>query len=221
MSELKESIRKDGQLQAILLMVHEAQYYIVGGHRRFKACFELGFEVIRADVNKSITMADMQRLALIENIQREQLQPLEIALAIEELINSDAYESKGALAKALGKTQTYVSKMLNILTLEKEIIAHLKANRFSIGLEVLNELQGIANPIAQVEWFYKYINDSIAVTDIRAFKKSLQTAVVVPTFKSTQNDKKYSVACNWKDWNPSKKDRFKKELIELMQRYES
>jgi len=220
--ELKESIKSDGQLQSILLMVHENQYYIVGGHRRFKACSELGLETIRADVNKLITMADMQRLALIENIQREQLQALEIALVIDELLSSGAYEKQDHLADDLGKSKVYVSKMLSILKLEEEILQHLKENRLSIGLEVLHELQGIKQPASQVSWFHKYIDGSTTVAGIRDFKKRLKEALPAPaTFKNVSNKRQLSLTCNWNEWESDKKEEFEEELSALLKRFES
>jgi len=218
-TEIKASIKKDGQLQSILLMVHESQYYIVAGHTRYQSCIELETGTIRADVDKNITMADMQRLALLENIQRVDLQPLEIALAVKELLDSGEYVSQLEVAQALSKSETYVSKLLKILTLEGEIIKHLKENRLSVGLEVLNELQGIKDPRCQVEWFHNYLADKVKVKDIREFKQSLKKSPAVPLFENKSDDKKYAFNCHWKNWPLSKKDEFKAEMLELLKKY--
>lgn len=83
--ELSESIKKHGLLQPIIVVEKDDNYMLLAGERRFRATKEAGFGTIRAIV-ADIESENLRELALIENIQREDLNPIELAIAYKELI---------------------------------------------------------------------------------------------------------------------------------------
>lgn len=122
LAELAESIKTRGLLQPILVKaantndVLNATYIIVGGERRFRAHKMLGKTTIAA----VITEGDTDEVALIDNIQREQLKPLETAEALERLMKTHHYTQE-SVGKAIGKARNTVSELLSLLKLPETI----------------------------------------------------------------------------------------------------
>ena len=130
--ELASSIRKHGLLQPVLVIKKDEENYIlVAGERRLRATKKLGKDKIKAIV-VDYTLDDLREYALIENIQREDLNPIEIALSLHELIKKHGY-THDELAKNLGKSRSYVTNMLRILNLPETIIDKIKKQEISFG----------------------------------------------------------------------------------------
>ncbi|WP_456470864.1 ParB/RepB/Spo0J family partition protein [Caminibacter sp.] len=130
--ELASSIRKHGLLQPVLVIKKDEENYIlVAGERRLRATKKLGKDKIKAIV-VDYTLDDLREYALIENIQREDLNPIEIALSLHELIKKHGY-THDELAKNLGKSRSYVTNMLRILNLPEKIIDKIKKQEISFG----------------------------------------------------------------------------------------
>lgn len=118
-AELADSIADKGLLQPILLRKHGEGYQIVAGERRYRATKKLGRTHIHALVREQLTDRDMMEMALIENIQRVQLSPIEEALAYERLINECGITHED-IAQRLGKSRSGVTNTLRLLKLEQE-----------------------------------------------------------------------------------------------------
>jgi ParB family transcriptional regulator, chromosome partitioning protein len=116
LNELAESIKAKGLLQPILVKAVNETYLIVGGERRFRAHKMLGKTTIAA----VITEGDTDEVALIDNIQREQLKPLETAEALERLMKRHHYTQE-SVGKAIGKARNTVSELLSLLKLPEAI----------------------------------------------------------------------------------------------------
>ncbi|MEO1923877.1 MAG: ParB/RepB/Spo0J family partition protein [Nautiliaceae bacterium] len=129
--ELASSIRKHGLLQPVLVIKKDDSYILVAGERRLRAVKKLGKEKIKAIV-VDYTLDDLREYALIENIQREDLNPIEIALSLHELIKKHGY-THDELAKNLGKSRSYVTNMLRILNLPEKVIEKIKKQEISFG----------------------------------------------------------------------------------------
>jgi ParB family chromosome partitioning protein len=131
--ELANSIKKHGLLQPIVVIKdkNEDRYILVAGERRLRASKKLGKEKIKAIVT-DYTLEDLREYALIENIQREDLNPIEVALSLYELIKKHGYTHE-ELAKKLGKSRAYVTNMLRVLNLPEEVIEKIRKNNISIG----------------------------------------------------------------------------------------
>lgn len=151
--ELAESIKEHGLLQPIVVELRSDGYMIVGGERRWRACVRNNARTITAFILSEDH--DAQELALIENIQREDLSDFEIAKFIGTLWASGKYKLKSDLAQVLAKKQSYISKAFSCLKLDESIIADLEETKFNIGLSVLDEISRL-DPAVQVETYTRY-----------------------------------------------------------------
>ena len=119
MQELTDSIKENGVIQPILVVKDANGYTIVAGERRWRAAKAAGLETIPAII-KDYTNNKKKQVALIENIQREDLNIVEVAQAIKELMDIDGY-SQSDVAKITGKNISTVSNIMRLLKLPTEI----------------------------------------------------------------------------------------------------
>ena len=129
--ELAESIKSQGVLQPILVRSLDDGYEIIAGERRWRAAQLAGLEevpVVVHDVDDNAAMA----IALIENIQREDLNPLEEASGIQRLINEFAMTHETA-GRAVGRSRSAVSNLLRLLSLEKAVQDMLMSGTINMG----------------------------------------------------------------------------------------
>lgn len=131
LEELTQSIKEKGMIQPILVRRQGDAYELIAGERRLRAALALGLESIPALV-KDVTDQDSLELALIENIQREDLNPIEEARAYQYLISKYnlTHERVGAV---LGKARVTVTNALSVLRLPQEIQEDIRRNRLSSG----------------------------------------------------------------------------------------
>jgi ParB family chromosome partitioning protein len=132
MEELIASIKEKGVIQPILVRSKESGgYELIAGERRLRAARELGFTQLPA-VIKDVDDAEALQLALIENIQREDLNPLEEAQAYRQLITEFGYNQE-KVARTVGKDASSVSNTLRLLKLPAEIQSGLRKGMISMG----------------------------------------------------------------------------------------
>lgn len=131
LQELAESIQTHGILQPIVVRRTGDTYEIVAGERRWRAAGKAGLREIPAIV-KEFAEADVLAVALVENIQRRDLDPLEEADAYRRLISEYAL-SHDQLAQAVGKSRSAVTNALRLLNMPQPILEHLSAGRLSAG----------------------------------------------------------------------------------------
>ena len=132
LEELSESIKEKGLLQPILVREYgEGRYQIIAGERRFRACKLAGLTEIPAIVLDRDDRAAAQ-IALIENIQRENLNPLEEALAYKSL--KEEYDmTQEELSEKLGKSRSAIANSIRLLDLPEEILTMVAARELSAG----------------------------------------------------------------------------------------
>ena len=121
---LCESIKKHGVLQPIVLKPDEnGKYMIIAGERRYRACIMAKKEEIPA-VIKNIPIKEVMEIALVENLQRENLNIIEEGIAYKNLI--EKYKStQEELASLVGKSRPYITNTMRLLNLSKEIIKYI------------------------------------------------------------------------------------------------
>jgi ParB family chromosome partitioning protein len=127
------SIKEKGVLQPIIVKFCQLlqKYEIVAGERRYRACKRAGIKTIPAII-LDISDAEAYEVALIENIQRERLNPIEEATAILKLIDQYDYSQDDVAAK-LGKSRAHINNMLRLLKLPAEVKQLLVNNKISMG----------------------------------------------------------------------------------------
>ena len=131
LAELCESIKANGIIQPIIVRKSEGGYQIIAGERRFRAAEMAGLELVPVFVRQA-TDEEMLELALVENIHRADLNPIERAKAYQNFINSFNLTQTDA-AKRLGEDRTVISNYLRILDLPNEIKQMLSEGQLSMG----------------------------------------------------------------------------------------
>ncbi len=131
LEELKNSIKEKGVLQPILVRQHEGGYEVVAGERRLRAAKALGLEEVPIIV-KNVTDREALVLALVENIQREELNAIEEALGFKRLMEEFQFTQE-AIAEAIGKDRSTVTNLLRLLRLPQEIQQQVADDKISMG----------------------------------------------------------------------------------------
>ncbi|MDR0844582.1 MAG: ParB/RepB/Spo0J family partition protein [Tannerella sp.] len=132
LEELTASIRSYGVIQPITLKeIGPNKYLIIAGERRYRAALKAGLERIPAYI-KTAADEDVAEIALIENIQREDLNAIEIALAYHKLIDANGFTQE-QLSERVGKKRATIANYLRLLKLPAEIQVGLKDKRIDMG----------------------------------------------------------------------------------------
>ena len=132
MEELVNSLREKGIIQPILVRPSGAGYELIAGERRWRAAQELGVEEIPAIIRGDIDDANSLEISLVENIQREELNPIEEANAYQELIQGFGY-TLDKVGKMMGKDKTTISNSLRLLSLPEEVRKYVEEGILSTG----------------------------------------------------------------------------------------
>lgn len=132
LQELAASIKEHGVLQPIILcQTTLGNYSLVAGERRYRAAIMAGLDVIPA-VIKDLSSAETLEIALIENLQREDLNPIEEARAYKNLLDDFSFTQE-ELAKRVSKSRPTITNMLRLLKLPEEILEKIAAGKISVG----------------------------------------------------------------------------------------
>ena len=160
LEELANSIKSNGMLQPIIVrkITHE-NFEIVAGERRWRAAQIAGTHEIPVIIKK-ISDKEVVQSALIENIQRKILNPVEVARAFKKLLQSNDF-NYGELTKFIGKSRSHISNMIRLLELDKTILDLIEEEKLSMGHA--RTLIGVPNAI---ELAHEIINKKLSVRDI-------------------------------------------------------
>ena len=131
LKELAESIKEHGIIQPIIVRKSGERYKIIAGERRFRAARSAGMEKVPVIIRDDVDIRSLE-LSLIENIQRENLNPIEEARAIERLISEYGYTQSEA-AERLSKSRSALANSLRLLTLSEKIQEDLYRGKLTSG----------------------------------------------------------------------------------------
>src|ERR1700720_2238293 len=131
LEELAASIRANGIIQPLIVRCHDGQYQMVAGERRWRAAKMAGLAEVPVVVQE-VAEPQMLELALIENIQREDLNPIETARAYERLARELGL-SQEEIGRRTGKDRTSITNALRLLKLPTEVQLLLAEHRLSMG----------------------------------------------------------------------------------------
>ena len=166
--DLAASIGHIGIIQPITLRQEEdGTYLIVAGERRFRAAQIAGLETIPAYIRK-VSDDDVMEMALIENIQREDLNAIEIALAYQQLQARHGFTQE-ELATRVGKSRATVANFMRLLRLPAEIQLALKEKKLSMGHA--RAILPIEEPEQQVKLFHRITDQDLSVRKVEALVK--------------------------------------------------
>ena len=168
LEELKKSILENGLIQPITVRRIEGKYQLISGERRLRACKDIGYKEIPAYMIKVDNKEAMLALALIENIQREELNAIEIAVAYKRLID-ECNLSQEEVADKVGKDRTTVTNSIRLLKLPKEVQESLVKNEISAGHA--RALINLPSDNIKIELLHKIIKESLSVRKVEAIVK--------------------------------------------------
>lgn len=161
LESLAQSIKEKGVLQPLLVRKKNDKYEIIAGERRWRAAQLAGLDevpVIVKDLNDSETL----EIALIENLQRENLSAIEEAEGLNRLMNEYAYTQE-VIGKVIGKSRSYIANTLRLLGLPEEIKQQVKENKLSAGHA--RALIGCENAVKLAD---KIIKEGLSVREAEA-----------------------------------------------------
>ena len=175
LDELTDSIRQHGVLQPILLRKTGRTYEIVAGERRYQAAKKAGLSEIPAVV-REISDADIFKLALIENLQREDLNPIEEAMGFRTLIKETGM-TQGELGKVLSKSRPAIANALRLLDLPDEVQEMLADGRITAGHA--RAILAVADENGRIRLAQKVVEDGLTVR---------QAESLAPLFVGSENE---------------------------------
>lgn len=165
--ELAKSIEEHGIIQPIILRRSNNGYEIVAGERRWRAARKAGLKEVPCLI-KELTDEQNALLALIENMQREDLNPIEEAIGLSTLI-SEYGLTQEEVSKSIGKSRPYIANSLRLLKLPEEVQQMVVDGRLTSGHA--RAIAGIKNSKEQISLAQKCVEQNWTVRDIEAFAK--------------------------------------------------
>ena len=169
LNELAESIKTFGIVQPIIVNEKDGRFIIVAGERRWRAARIAGLKTIPCIV-KTYSKQEISEIAIIENLQREDLNPIESARAIKNLIE-EFNLTQEEVADKIGKSRPAVANTLRLLTLPEAIVSLVEANKISAGHA--RALLSIENPVKQKEIALTIIEKGLNVRETENLIKAL------------------------------------------------
>lgn len=167
---LSDSIKNVGVLQPIVLKpIEDNNYMIIAGERRYRASILAGKEEIPAII-KDIPIKDIMEIALIENLQREDLNSIEEALAYKNLIE-DYKVTQEELSEAVGKSRPYITNTLRLLNLQNKIIKMIENGNITAGHG--KALLRIEDKEKQLEVAMRIVEEGLSVRTVENIAKKI------------------------------------------------
>lgn len=169
LKELAQSIKTNGVIQPIIVTKKGDRYIIIAGERRWRASQLAGLKTVPCIVRK-YTDREICEIAIIENLQREDLNPIESARAIKQLIETFDLTQE-VVADRIGKSRPAVANTLRLLTLTPEVVNMIEAGKLSAGHARC--LISVEDPKFQVELALKACDNKISVRELEKYIKQL------------------------------------------------
>ena len=175
LNELAQSIKTYGIVQPLIVQEQDGRYIIIAGERRWRAARIAGLKTVPCVV-KEYSKQQVSEISIIENLQREDLNPIESARAIQNLIN-EYNLTQDEVADKIGKSRSAVANNLRLLTLPDTIIALVENNKISAGHA--RALLGLSTPAKQKEVALQIIEKGLSVRDIEKMVKTENTPAIL------------------------------------------
>jgi ParB family chromosome partitioning protein len=173
LDELKRSIQEKGIIQPITVRRLGDRYQLISGERRVRAAREAGLSQVPAYIIRVRSNEEMLELALIENLQREHLNPIEIAISYKRLIDECRYTQE-EVSQKIGKDRTTITNFLRLLKLPEPIQAAVRKGEISSGHA--RALVAIDDAALQLEIFRKVTRRGLSVREVERLVRDRGTA---------------------------------------------
>jgi ParB family transcriptional regulator, chromosome partitioning protein len=197
MEELKKSILSNGLIQPITVRrTPDHKYQLISGERRLNACREIGYKEIPAYIIEVDSDELMLALALIENIQREELNPIEIGTAYKRLMD-ECHLTQEQIADKVGKKRTTVANSIRLLKLPEKIQENLISGAITSGHA--RALINLPNKNAQLKILKKIIDNNLSVRKVEQLVKDVMVNPTTNIRKKSFTIPSNTASANLKD----------------------
>lgn len=176
-SELAQSIKQEGVISPLIVIKMDDRYSIVAGERRFRASKIAGLSSVPCIV-KDLSNEQIYKLSLIENIQREDLNPIDEAEAYQRLIEKFRYTQE-QLAEGLGKSRSSIANSLRLNKLSEAVKQSIRDSKISLGHAKV--LAGLKSKELQEKLCRRIINENLSVRELEAIIE--QKPVIKKSYK--------------------------------------
>ena len=190
LNDLVNSIKERGVIQPIIVRksnTNNSKYEIIAGERRWLAAQKAGLHEIPVVVTDADDLKSLE-FAIVENVQRHDLNPLEEAQGYKRLIDEFAYD-QDKVSKFIGKSRSYISNSLRLLNLPKEVLDFVEQKKITAGHAKI--LVGLDNAVFLAN---KFIEKKLSVRQAENFvkifkgKKGAKSKLIDPNIKNLEND---------------------------------
>lgn len=171
LQELKSSIEENGVIQPITVRRVDDHFELISGERRLRAVAEIGMTSVPCYIRKVETKEEMLELAIIENVQREKLNPIEQAQAYQRLIE-ECKLTQDDVAQKIGKDRSTITNIIRLLKLPSIIQDSVKKNEISMGHA--RSLLAIGSERLQKSLCKKIVNEGLSVRRVEKIIKEAQ-----------------------------------------------
>ncbi len=180
LTDLTESIKEHGVLQPILVTTRDDKYMIIAGERRYRAAKAAGLTVIPALI-RDLNDEQVMEIALIENVQRDDLSPIEEAKAYEMLQRRFGYTQE-KLAQRMGKSRSAIANNVRLLSLPEDVQQMVQDGKLSVGH--VRPLLSVNVPEWQSEFAHEIYQSQLSVREVEKMVKTVVDRGEVTTTKT-------------------------------------
>jgi len=185
LKELSQSISEHGIIQPLTVRkLGRDKYQLISGERRFRASQLAGLEEVPAYIRVANDQT-MLEMALVENIQREDLNAIEVALSYERLLEECALTQE-ELSKKIAKSRSSITNHLRLLKLPALVQKGVRDNLISMGHA--RALVSAGNEEKQIELYYRILEEGLSVRSLEAILKNKETKIEEPKIKGKAAD---------------------------------
>jgi len=189
LEELAQSIKEHGILEPVIVKKAIKGYELVAGERRTKACALIGHETVPAII-KDFTDQEMMDIALLENIQREDLSPIEIAEGFRKYIERTGITQE-AMAERFGKSRSYITNLLGLLNLPKEVRVMIDTK--SLSTSHARVLSKINNPELVMKLASRVVAEDLSVRELERLAASDEVEKRKPVVRNNPQNPRMAV----------------------------
>ena len=175
LNDLTNSIRERGVIQPIIVRKSDDKYEIIAGERRWLAARKAGLHEIPVVVTDADDLKSLE-FAIVENVQRHDLNPLEEALGYKRLIDEFTYDQE-KVSKFIGKSRSYISNTLRLLNLPSDVLKFVEEKKITAGhakiLVGLDNASFIASKIIEKKLSVRQTENFVKIFKKKSYKKAI------------------------------------------------
>ncbi|MBN2899615.1 MAG: ParB/RepB/Spo0J family partition protein [Clostridia bacterium] len=184
LAALETSVKEHGVLQPILITKIADEYQIVAGERRWRAAKNIGLKQIPVVV-KNLSEKEVAEIALIENLQREDLNPVEEGMAYQSLIKEYDFRQED-VAKLVGKSRSYVTNTMRLLKLDEDTLEALNKKEITGGHG--RALLAVEDLIKRKALLVQVIDEELSVREVEKLVSKLSKIIVAKPLRVKSDD---------------------------------